>query len=101
MWNDRNKAEEPSLDMTPLVDVVFLLIVFFMLSTTFIVLPGIHVDLPRASSERITLEPDEIVLSVDKDGRMYFGEKYRDFVYFRNWDFQSRVKFGFSTSSMG
>ena len=60
--------------MTPLVDVVFLLIIFFMLSTTFIVIPGIRVDLPKASSERITLEPEEIVLSVDEKGALFFNK---------------------------
>lgn len=74
MWTQRKRAEESTLDMTPLVDVVFLLIIFFMLSTTFIVLPGIRVDLPKASSERITLEPEEIVLSVDEKGALYFNK---------------------------
>ena len=74
MWTHRKKAEESSLDMTPLVDVVFLLIIFFMLSTTFIVLPGIRVDLPKAASERITLVPEEIVLSVDDKGVFYFNK---------------------------
>ncbi|MFC1835492.1 ExbD/TolR family protein [Thermodesulfobacteriota bacterium] len=75
MWSHRKKTEESSLDMTPLVDVVFLLIIFFMLSTTFVVLPGIRVDLPKASSERITLEREEIVLSVDVKGAFYFNEE--------------------------
>lgn len=78
MWTQRKRAEESSLDMTPLVDVVFLLIIFFMLSTTFIVLPGIRVDLPKASSERITLEPEEIVLSVDEKGSLFFNKERVD-----------------------
>ena len=74
MWTHRGKAEESSLDMTPLVDVVFLLIIFFMLSTTFIVLPGIQVNLPKASSEKVTVEREEIVLSVDEKGEFYFNK---------------------------
>ena len=74
MWSQRKKPEESMLDMTPLVDVVFLLIIFFMLSTTFIVLPGITVDLPKASSERVTVEREEIVVSVDKHGAFYFNK---------------------------
>ncbi len=64
--------------MTPLVDVVFLLLIFFMLSTTFIVIPGIRLDLPRASSEQVEREPEEIVLSVDEQGKLYFGETQVD-----------------------
>ncbi len=74
MWSNRKKAEESTLDMTPLVDVVFLLIIFFMLSTTFIVLPGINVDLPKASSEKITVEREEIVVSVDEQGAFHFNK---------------------------
>lgn len=78
MWSHRKKAEESTLDMTPLVDVVFLLIIFFMLSTTFIVLPGIRVDLPKAASQGVTIEREEIVVSVDEQGSFYFNEDLVD-----------------------
>ncbi len=47
----RRARLSPILDLTPMVDVVFLLIIFFMVSTTFITLEtGLPVDLPQASS---------------------------------------------------
>lgn len=75
MWTRKREAEESTLDMTPLVDVVFLLIVFFMLSTTFIVLPGIRIDLPKASEETIKLEKEKVFLSIDNNGSVYLGDK--------------------------
>lgn len=78
MWTRRKHPENANLDMTPLVDIVFLLVVFFMLSTTFIVLPGIKIDLPEASSETVRLEKEEIVLSVEKGGEIYFNKERVD-----------------------
>lgn len=51
-WRGRRQRRvAPSLDLTPMVDVVFLLIIFFMVSTTFITLEtGLPVDLPQAAS---------------------------------------------------
>ncbi|GIX06777.1 MAG: biopolymer transporter protein ExbD [Candidatus Poribacteria bacterium] len=43
---ERRKRRQPSIDMTPMIDCVFLLIIFFMLATTFAPLPGIRVKLP-------------------------------------------------------
>ncbi|RLB62406.1 MAG: biopolymer transporter ExbD, partial [Deltaproteobacteria bacterium] len=44
-FQTRNR-DDVQLDVTPLVDVVFLLLIFFMLSTTLSINPGIKVDLP-------------------------------------------------------
>ncbi len=75
MWTPKRQHDEATLDLTPLVDVVFLIIIFFMLSTTFIVLPGIEIELPRASSEKVELEKEEIVLTVDKAGHIYIDDR--------------------------
>ncbi len=74
MWSRKEKEEGSALDLTPLVDVVFLLIIFFMLSTTFVVLPGIRIDLPDSVSETFKTEKDEIILTVDKTGTLYWGK---------------------------
>lgn len=78
MWVGKKQPEESTLDMTPLVDVVFLLIIFFMLSTTFIVLPGLKIDLPEAAAEKIEIETKKAVLSVDREGVLYFDDEQVD-----------------------
>lgn len=64
-------ADEPVLNLTSLIDVVFLLLVFFMVTTTFLKPEQeIEIDLPRAESGTpIELEPDELVIHVMQDGR--------------------------------
>lgn len=57
-----------------MVDLVFLLIIFFLLSTTFRVSPGIRIDLPTASSQKIVQEKNEITLSVDQAGVIYLDK---------------------------
>jgi biopolymer transport protein ExbD/biopolymer transport protein TolR len=71
MWHRARKTESGGPDITPLVDMVFLLIIFFLLSTTFIVSPGIRLDLPVASSQKIQKERKELTISVDHSGAVY------------------------------
>ena len=69
------QREEPRIDMTPMVDVVFLLLIFFMISTTFVESPGISIKLPEASSQTIEREPKEIKVYLSQEGDIYHGEK--------------------------
>ncbi len=52
------------IDIAPLIDIVFQLLIFFMLTSSFIMQPGIKVNLPRAvTSEVVKYENTEIVIS--------------------------------------
>jgi len=68
-------TEEPSVDLTSLIDVVFLLLIFFMVSTTFERQALLKVDLPEASEveDRPDL-PESLELVIDSEGRMYLND---------------------------
>lgn len=67
------KRKRPVINITSLIDVMFLLLIFFMVSTTFAEHPGIKLELPTASTaEPSKLEP--LTLAIDKEGRMFLNE---------------------------
>jgi biopolymer transport protein ExbD len=63
----------PSLDMTPMVDLAFLLVTFFMLTTKFAPEESVVVDTPSSISEIKLPENNVITLTVDKNKRVFFG----------------------------
>ena len=71
----RKTSEEPRIDLTPMVDVVFLLLIFFMISTTFVESPGISIKLPEASSKSIEREPRELKIYLSTKGDIYYLDR--------------------------
>jgi len=68
--------EEPTVDMTSLIDVVFLLLLFFMVSTTFERQALMKVELPEASAVEDRAEiPEGLELVIDGEGRMYLNDQ--------------------------
>ena len=62
------------LDLIPMIDIVFQLILFFLVSTTFALLPGITVQLPESS----TAEGGEtrgLIITLSADGEIWFNDK--------------------------
>lgn len=67
----REHREEPDVNLTPLIDVVFLLLIFFMVSTTFERETEISVQLPEADGEQLTTEKSVVEITIDAKGRYY------------------------------
>ncbi|MEW5766739.1 MAG: biopolymer transporter ExbD [bacterium] len=70
----RVKIKEAGLDITPLIDVVFLLLIFFLLSSSFIMQPGIKVKLPEATTDDIKTKKD-IFVTIARDDTYFLNEE--------------------------
>ncbi len=67
--------EDVDLNITPLIDVVFLLLIFFMVSTTFDQNSEVNITLPKASKEIAHAKPDAINVAIDAQSRIYVNQK--------------------------
>lgn len=70
----RKRREDPRVELTPMVDVVFLLLIFFMISTTFVETPGISINLPESSSQVAEKAPKEVKVYLSREGQVYLEE---------------------------
>lgn len=65
------KNEEPRLGITPLIDIVFLLLIFFMLTSHFHVASGVSIKLPKVTQKAFHKDTEKITLMIDKKERIY------------------------------
>ncbi|MBN1351113.1 biopolymer transporter ExbD [candidate division KSB1 bacterium] len=65
----KSTLEEKGMDMTPLIDCVFLLLIFFMVTTVFTAQPSLRVDLPKAAESDLPPEKD-LNIVIAKTGEM-------------------------------
>ena len=72
----KNKREgiRSNVDMTPMIDIVFQLILFFLVSTSFATLPGIKLNLPQSHTAESTSMMG-ITITADSNGAVYFNDK--------------------------
>ena len=62
------QTENRKLNLTPLIDVVFLLLIFFMVSTTFEKQAKLKIELPEASATPVISEQQELIISINEKG---------------------------------
>lgn len=65
------------INVTPLVDIVLVLLIVFMVTTTYIVNPSLKVDLPKAASGSET-QKSSLALSLDKGGKLFLNGEAAD-----------------------
>jgi biopolymer transport protein ExbD len=73
----RQGTETTAVNMAPLIDLVFLLLIFFMVTTSFVKETGIDVQRPTASTA-VLKDKGNILIGVDPDGRVFFEKKQID-----------------------
>ena len=62
-------ADEPEINLIPFIDVLLVVLIFLMLSTTYSRFTELQVNLPTADAEKLKDRPRELVVSVSSDGR--------------------------------
>jgi len=63
------------VEMTPLVDVVFLMLIFFMVSTSFTVSNSLKLELPTSKATAQDTQAKEVLISIDASGQLYVQEE--------------------------
>jgi len=67
-----NAENSSTIDLSPLIDVVFLLLIFFIVTTVFIKETGVEISKPRAASSQ-DLDKQAILIAVTAEGRVWHG----------------------------
>ena len=70
-----HKEETVEVNLTPLIDVVFLLLIFFMVTTTFDRHARLKVSLPESSTKATQQQSDPLILSIDARGNYFLNDR--------------------------
>ena len=70
-----DRKDSIDLNLTPLIDVVFLLLIFFMVSTTFDKQSKLKIVLPEASATSEKVEETTIVIGIDATGKYFINDR--------------------------
>ena len=74
-FQGHSPEEDVNINLTPLIDVVFLLLIFFMVSTTFDTTSQLKIKLPEASQSQVSEPPRKINLLIDAKGNFYVNSR--------------------------
>lgn len=69
-----DSEENAEINMSPLIDMVFILLIFFIVTTTFVENTGVEVDKPQAASA-VSMDKNSILLAITSKGEVVYGGK--------------------------
>lgn len=65
----RRPPDEPEINLIPFIDVLLVVLIFLMLSTTYSKFTELQINLPTADAEQLRDKPNEVIVAVSSDGR--------------------------------
>ena len=68
-----NEGDEPEINLISLIDVIFCIIIFLVVTTTFDVRTSLRLELPTAAGPTMEASDDPLTVVVDAEGRLYLG----------------------------
>jgi len=71
----RRRMEEPEINLIPFIDVLLVVLIFLMLSTTYSRFTELQVNLPNANAEKLRERPGEVIVAVSSDGRYIVNKR--------------------------
>ncbi len=74
-FREESKQNSSLLDITPIVDTVFNLLIFFAVALNFISTPGIQVNLPKSTAKEIAQEKKDLRVVMTSSNQLYINEK--------------------------
>jgi biopolymer transport protein ExbD len=74
----RRRTEEPEINLIPFIDVLLVVLIFLMLSTTYSRFTELQINLPAADAEKLRERPAEIIVAVAADGRYAINRRAID-----------------------
>ena len=74
----RRRMEEPEINLIPFIDVLLVVLIFLMLSTTYSRFTELQINLPAAEAEKLRERPAEVIVAVASDGRYSINRKAVD-----------------------
>jgi biopolymer transport protein ExbD len=84
-----NDEESPDIDLSPMIDCIFLLLIFFIVTTVFVEERGLPVTKPDAAASTAQQENDSVVIEITAEGKLRIGDQEVGLA-----DVTSRVKAG-------
>ena len=74
----RRRPDEPEINLIPFIDVLLVILIFLMLSTSFSRFTELQINLPAADAERLRERPNEVIVAIASDGRYVVNKKAVD-----------------------
>jgi biopolymer transport protein ExbD len=77
-FSRHRRIEEPEINLIPFIDVLLVVLIFLMLSTTYSRFTELQINLPAADAEKLRDRPTEVIVAVSSDGRYTVNKKSVD-----------------------